>query len=155
MLISLHHIVLARPSKELSILLLHYCWNTQPAFSMFCAFRWKWCLFSKLKQKMILFCTLLSCAYCFHCFCPLPNQKSWLKLSGGLLHCRMNYSPLWTPRGRAGQMGVAWGGGGQYLLCPSRNDANTETSRTCSWPSLSSTSVSYCCRTTRWTIVYW
>lgn len=60
------------------------------------------------------------------------HQKSWLRRSGDLRRCRMNYSRLWMPRGRAGQMGGAWGGGGRFSLCPNRNDANTGTSRTCS-----------------------
>lgn len=79
-------------------------------------------------------------------------QKSWLRPSGDSPRCRTSYSHHWMPRGRAPLMGGAWGGGRLCLLCLNRNDVNTETSRTCSWPSQSSTSASYCCRTIRYSI---
>lgn len=81
----------------------------------------------------------------------LPFQKSWRRLSGGSPPCRTSCSLRWTPRGRARPTEWAWGGGRRCSPCRSRSDANTGTSRTCSWPSQSSTSALSCCRTIRCT----
>ncbi len=62
--------------------------------------------------------------------------------------CRMSCRHLWMPSGRAMLQGCAVAVK-RCCLYPTKSATNIATSKTCSWPSASSTSASSSCRTTR------
>ncbi len=76
------------------------------------------------------------------------SQRNWLRHSADLQLCRMSCRRLWMPSGRVMLQGCAVTAK-RCCLCPTKSATNIATSKTCSWPSASSTSASSSCRTTR------
>lgn len=79
----------------------------------------------------------------------LSLQRSWQRLSAGLLHFRMSFSLHWMHRKKALGSLHCDNAESQSSTCPMRSVSNIGILKTLSWPSASSTSASFCCRTIR------
>ncbi len=89
------------------------------------------------KTELLILSSLFGC-----------SQRNWLRHSADLQLCRMSCRHLWMPSGRAMLQGCAVTVK-RCCLYPTKSATNIATSKTCSWPSASSTSASSSCRTTR------